>query len=162
MPIDRRDAPLFLTNMGESTGMAASTAPSSSALVAGGTGATGRQVMAALLSSSSYSSAYHTGRRPFSFPMTGVTTPSAEQQAKLHSIIAGDDEFSDAAKLAEALPASKGWDAIFITLSTTYAKSANIEQYESISRDYVLNLAKAARDSAKAQRLVYCSVGSSC
>lgn len=93
--------------------------------------------------------------------MTGVTTPSAHQQVKLHSIIAGDDDFSDAAKLAEALPTNESWDATFITLSTTYAKSANIEQYERISRDYVVNLAKAARDPAKAQRLVYCSVSCS-
>ena len=143
-------------------------APMSTALFFGATGAAGRQALSYALQSSTFSTIYSVGRRPFTFPCQGVPDPSPSEQSKLTNVVVRSEEFGDPTKLASKLssalsPASARppSSAVIVTLASTRADAESVEDWERISRHYVVNAAKAARISGAEQRLIYCSVSGS-
>jgi len=128
-----------------------------SSLIVGSTGSVGRQVLSSLLTASNFSKVIELGRRPTSYPVHGVPTPSAADQAKLTAVTVDNDTFEDPIALASKLPSEKDWSSVFITLGTTRANAGGAAQFEKIDREYVLNAVKAARFEGSTQRLLYCS-----
>lgn len=135
----------------------------SMAIFFGATGAAGRQALSYALHSSTFSTIYAVGRRPFTFPCQGVPDPSPSEQSKLTNVVVCSEDFGDSTKLASKLPsallsAASRPSAVIVTLASTRADAESVEVWERISRHYVVSVARAARTSGTYQRLVYCSV----
>jgi hypothetical protein len=106
-----------------------------SALVVGSTGAVGRQLLRALLQQSHFAKTYELGRRKTQYPVKGVQTPSEEALNKLASVVVPNEAFEDVASLKAALPESKDWSSVYITLGTTRADAGSAEAFEKIDRE---------------------------
>lgn len=121
-----------------------------SALLFGATGATGKHLLRELLSSDVFSRVGEYGR---SVTQQAKLPETGKSKLKQQTI---DFENLDVPKFKQG-----NWDVVFITLGTTRAKAGSAEAFEKIDREYVLNVARAAKsdDSNRKQRLVYLSSG---
>jgi len=124
-----------------------SEAPGKSVLLVGATGQVGSHLLQELLASSQFSHVGEYGRR---------VTPEAKITAgkeKLEQRVIDFENLSDA-----ELRAGK-WDTVFITLGTSRKSAGGAAAFEKIDREYVINVARAAKseDPTHVQRLVYVS-----
>ncbi|PPQ68313.1 hypothetical protein CVT26_006242 [Gymnopilus dilepis] len=120
-------------------------AASRSALIVGATGQTGRHVLQNLLASPHFTRVGEYGRRVT--PIEEITTGKDKLEQKV----------IDFEKLQESGLSKEQWDVVFITLGTTRAAAGSAEAFEKIDREYVINVAKEARNPSVPQRLVYLS-----
>ncbi|PAV19786.1 NAD(P)H-binding family [Pyrrhoderma noxium] len=119
-----------------------------SALLIGGTGAVGKHVLRELVLSKEFTRILEAGRR-----VTPLDKLPVEAKDKL------EQKVIDFEKIEEAGLAEGKWDVIFITLGSTRAAAGSFAAFEKIDREYVINAARAAKDSEQRQRVVYLSSG---
>lgn len=93
-----------------------------SALLLGGTGAVGKQLLAELLASDEWTRVGEYGRR--------VSTPPSTQTKLEQKVI----DFED---LGKANMKAGRWDVVFVTLGTTRANAGSAAQFEKIDRECV-------------------------
>lgn len=105
------------------------------AVIVGSTGAVGRQLLQFALAKGHFSKIYEFGRRKTHYPVKGVHTPSEAALSKLASITVPGDAFEDVASLKAALPQSKDWASVYITLGTTRADAGSFKAFEKIDRE---------------------------
>ncbi|KAK4058329.1 hypothetical protein OIO90_000486 [Microbotryomycetes sp. JL221] len=122
-------------------------------ILLGATGETGRQALAAALSSSAISQIYSFGRRAPDTVSATDTTKLTHTPIDFDKLLQGD--MTEANKLS-----SVNADAVVIALGTTRAAAGSLENFYKIDREYVLSAAKHARVEGKAQSVIYCSSGS--
>ncbi|KDD75097.1 hypothetical protein H632_c872p1 [Helicosporidium sp. ATCC 50920] len=105
------------------------------AVVIGGTGAVGSELVSVLLKSEAWSSVTSIGRREAPTP-ADLTPP---QKAKLRQVVVDMDTLEQA-----GVAAMRGADSVFCALGTTRASVSSAEEYAKVDRDYVAAAAKAA------------------
>ncbi|KAF8328229.1 uncharacterized protein EI90DRAFT_2998225 [Cantharellus anzutake] len=123
-------------------------APAFSALIVGGTGAVGRQVLKELLANPQILRVSEYGRRVTS----SVDLPSTiNPPGKLTQRVVNFDKIQE-----EGLRDGK-FDLVVITLGTTRGNAGSWDNFVKIDREYVLATAAAARVPGLKQKIIYCS-----
>ncbi|KAJ3532197.1 hypothetical protein NM688_g7457 [Phlebia brevispora] len=119
-----------------------------SALIFGATGASGRYLLRELLQSDKFDRIGEYGRR---------VTPSAD----LPGTEKLEQKVIDFENLDPTMIKKGKWDVVFITLGSNSRAAGSPEAFEKIDRQYVLDVAQAAKseDPDRKQRLVYLSSG---
>lgn len=123
---------------------------STSALILGATGATGKHLLRSLLASNIFTRVGEYGRRVTPEDQVGDYTKSGKLVQKT----------IDFEHVADAGLSEGEWDVVYITLATSRAAAGSAAAFEKIDREYVLSAARAAKSQnpTRKQRLVYCSV----
>jgi len=118
-----------------------------SALLIGATGGTGKHLLRELLASPHFMRVGEFGRR---------VTPKEQLPSGADKL---QQKVIDFEKLDEAGLKEGNWDVVLITLGTSLKAAGSAANFEKIDREYVLNVAKAAKteDPNHLQRLVYLS-----
>ncbi|OSX64402.1 hypothetical protein POSPLADRAFT_1039390 [Postia placenta MAD-698-R-SB12] len=122
---------------------------STSALILGATGATGKHLLRSLLASNIFTRVGEYGRRVTPEDQVGDYTKSGKLVQKT----------IDFEHVADAGLSEGEWDVVYITLATSRAAAGSAAAFEKIDREYVLSAARAAKSQnpTRKQRLVYCS-----
>ncbi|KAH9951138.1 hypothetical protein B0H21DRAFT_354455 [Amylocystis lapponica] len=120
-----------------------------SALILGGTGATGKLLLQSILASDAFTRLGEFGRRVHS----PAELQSYAGREKLEQKVIDFENINN-----EGLKEGR-WDVIFITLGTSRRTAGSAQLFEKIDREYVLNAARAAKtdDTDHQQRIVYLS-----
>lgn len=118
-----------------------------SAVIIGATGQVGAHLLKELLANGAFTTVAEYGRRT-----TPVEKLPQEHIGKL------SQKTVDFEKLNADDWKAQRFDTVFITLGTSRAIAGSAEAFEKIDREYVLNVAKAAKVDGFDQRVVYCSV----
>ncbi|GAA5949396.1 hypothetical protein JCM3765_003396 [Sporobolomyces pararoseus] len=128
-------------------------------IVLGSSGATGKEALAAALSSPSVSSVFSFGRRSPPVDNLSGATKLSHSTLDFDKLLfgKGNAEYEAEAKKLREVDA----DAVLIALGTTKKNAGSAEAFERIDRDYVVKAAEAARIEGKKQKLVYLSASSS-
>lgn len=106
------------------------------AVVVGGTGAVGREIVGQLLASPHWSEVVTVGRRAVEVP----ASYSGWDPAKLKQVVVDMDNLE-----AEAADAFRGADAAFCALGTTRAAAGSADAFRKVDVEYVEKAAKAAK-----------------
>ncbi|ASS65529.2 MULTISPECIES: NAD-dependent epimerase/dehydratase family protein [unclassified Paenibacillus] len=114
------------------------------AVVAGGTGLVGRELLKLLLAEGSYANVVAIGRRP-----TGLSDPRLEER----TMESGQPE-----QCLEGIPA--GYD-LFIATGTTIKKAGTQEAFRRVDYELPLRLAEAAASQAAGALVIVSSIGAS-
>ncbi|KAF8651449.1 hypothetical protein AX16_004748 [Volvariella volvacea WC 439] len=116
-----------------------------SALLLGATGQTGQHILKELLESQYFTRVGEYGRKVTSTDKIATGKEKLEQKQ------------IDFENLGAANLAAGKWDVVFIALGTTRKTAGSAEAFEKIDREYVINVARAARWESPTQRVVYIS-----
>jgi len=118
-----------------------------SALILGGTGAVGKELLKELLASPDVVRVGEYGRRVTPLDQIGAGKDKLEQKT------------IDFEKLEESGLKEGKWDAVYIALGTSKSAAGGAAAFEKIDREYVVNAARAAKtdDPNHAQRVLYVS-----
>ena len=138
--------------------MSSTSAPQYSAVVTGGTGAIGRELVAELLASPDWKSVTVVGRTKWTVPANWTAKIDAEKEEKAGRLInkvvdleglSGPSVNAPNAGPAtnEGLDAFKGADAGFCCLGTTHGDAGSPAAFRRVDLDYVAAVAKASKAS---------------
>ena len=110
------------------------------AVVLGGTGAVGRELVSQLLASPRWGSVTTLGRRAVDVP----GAEAAQREGKLQQVVVPLDELESAAAAAEAL---RGSDSVFCALGTTRGAAGSAAAFKRVDFEYVAAAARAVGSS---------------
>jgi len=116
------------------------------AVIVGGTGAVGREILSRLIESSEFDSIHSFGR----------SAPSVTSKKLQHHEI-DFSTLSTSPSIQQEI-SSLNANSVFVALGTTLAAAGSSEKFIQVDKDYVIEFAKAAKSSTDIQQqILYCS-----